>query len=249
VVDWNTRASWDASYDIGGEPWGHPNTRPEVRLHYNRFTMEKAIKKRCDRMLERVPRFAQARDILIVGGGFGWAAEHFRDLGRNVVVTDISVWILDTQRETEEDDLNSYIIAAGQDPFTFEMIGPDGKMHRPLDLWGRSVKAKGDVVDEDLSTPGSRAAVRNMSPTDIVLTEGVLDGLEDPLPFIENIEQYRQNPSVVPIHFVAALREGENPFDRNAGWSWRTPTEWRTLLDDNGFNDHRLIDMSNLAEY
>lgn len=246
AVDWNTRAAWDASYNIGGEPWGHPADRPEVRLHYNRFVMQPALERRADRMNANVPGFSSVQDLFIIGGGFGWTAEYLRGLGKNVVVTDISDWILTTQGETEEGDLTSYIVDAGQDPLTFQMIGPDGQLHNPFDIWGRQQKALGDVIDEDLSTNTSRRNVRNqLQGMDTILTEGIIDGLDDPLSFIADVDALRRNPATVPVHmFTPGRFDGTQDTE---GWNWRTPAQWRTLLNDNGFSDHRLLNMETLG--
>lgn len=75
---WNTKADFDAAYRVGAEgQWGHPSTRPEVKLNYSRFWQMPDARIRVQGIANAMGWTAPGPAMVIVGAGFGWLAEAF----------------------------------------------------------------------------------------------------------------------------------------------------------------------------
>ena len=105
VKTWNTKADFDAVYDIGLEPQGHPNTRAEIRGNYERSALFNASVPYLDWV---TPEWAAlvahfnwplGASILIIGAGFGWAVEYLQGEGyTDAWGQDTSTWIATSRR-------------------------------------------------------------------------------------------------------------------------------------------------------
>lgn len=231
------KALFDSQYSLPGWKWGVRDVPRVPRFHYNWFAMQQATQNMVDRYLG-LPGWAQLSDVAIVGGGYGWTAEALEANGVNVVVVDTSPHIIGTINTSEEQELRDTLTADGWDPDNLPVfIGPD--YNTPVDPWtywlrSDGVRSAATVLDEDLSTNGSRRNVRNALPgnMDAILTETVLDSQEteaDALVLIERCELLRPNPNCNVVHLVT-----DSP---NApGFLSYTKEEWRALLDANGYN-------------
>mgnify|MGYP000412558308 CR=1 FL=1 len=71
---YNTKSDFDADYDIGVEPEGHPNTRPKIRMGYARASMMPFATNRAAKLVELFAWPLNTK-ILIVGAGYGFTAE------------------------------------------------------------------------------------------------------------------------------------------------------------------------------
>lgn len=233
---------FDEMYEINGEPWGHPGTRPGIKLHYHKFVMKNAIKNKAIEMLS-LPGMASINTIAVVGGAFGWTVEAIEESGRTAIVVDTSDYIVNNFGGTEENELREHIQAAGLDPDIDTIQGPSGPIN-PLVLYGAfTSRSSGNLEPQDLTTNGSRNAVRQAlgNQLDAILTEDVLPGLDDleAVEFISNVDATRQNPADTVIHMVTPIIKGGVATDPRL--NQKTILEWKNLADINGFTDHRWI--------
>jgi len=192
-----------------------------------------------------LPGANQIKDVAIIGGGYGWTAEILKDQGINAISIDTSPYILATKDVSEEQELRDTLTKLGFDPDNLpEMMSPQdpNMVCNPWDYWLRpdGRRTSITVIDEDMSTAGSRNSVKTAmnNKIDLIVTEYVLESLEtenDALVLIERCEQLRPNPSVQVIHQVT-----EPPHDPR--FVLKTPLEWRTLLDSHGYK-HIIADM------
>ena len=235
------KALFDSLYSLPGWSTGIRDATRVPMFHYNWFAMQPEINNIITMYLG-MPGFAQLSDIAIVGGGYGWTAEALEAQGINVVVVDTSPHIIGTLNVSEEQELRDTLAADGWDPDNLPVfIGPD--WNTPVDPWAfwlrpDNVRSAATVLDEDLSTAGSRRNVRNALPSNMdgILTEYALDSQEseaDALVLIERCEQLRPNPNCNVIHLVSG--SSVPPFISY------TKEEWRGLLDANGYN-HWVVD-------
>jgi len=84
LVDTNIQATWDFLYEnqVEGET-----------LHFTRRAKRSIYGDDIKRLADALG-LTPTRNIVVVGGGFGWGAEDLMDYGvKNVVVTDTSAWI------------------------------------------------------------------------------------------------------------------------------------------------------------
>jgi len=115
-----TKADYDNAYRFRVERCfgGHPNTRPEIVVHYHRWAMQPILANRWS-VLAPILNIASTEDVCIVGAGFGWGVEAFiAETGANTVGIDISDYIAAEQSGTEEAELRAQIVVAGLDPDT-----------------------------------------------------------------------------------------------------------------------------------
>jgi hypothetical protein len=198
-----------------------------------------------------MPGFSQLSDIVIIGGGYGWTAEILIQNGINATVVDTSDHIINTYNTSEEQELREYLIGQGFDPdrlndgaVGIRFMSPENPQAwvNPWEYWLRQdgVRTSVPILDEDLSTQGSRRNVINAGERrpDAILTEIVMDSMEteeDALVFVERCEQLRPNPSTNVIHVVMDGHDAP-------GFISYTKEEWRSFLDSNGYN-HAVVSM------
>lgn len=246
AIIWD-RARFDAEYILHGykTPWGIPNTHPKLKLHYHRGPLIKAATAQVTALLAQ-PGFAQVSQLVIVGGGFGWAAEAFEAAGITTIHTEIGGHILATQGTTEEGEFIDALAAAGlPTDGSYRMFGPDGTLSLdPLTHWGaRNVRNVKQAVEEDLSTNGSRNAVRRQfqGNLDGILTELVLESLDDNelANFLSDVEALRPNPAANVIHLLV-------PDHSNPDFNSKTHQGWKDFIVGLGL-DHFVVDARNYA--
>lgn len=253
-MPFDLRADWDKFYSFNAEPWGRPNTRPGIRSHYNWYVVGEGQVQYASQMAATLGGVNGA-NIILVGAGFGWTGQGFADLGATVIGTDLSQYIQDNKDQTEEADLRDYITAAGVNPDTDLIIGPDGQQTLdPLDFLlkgrgggrgGRSNPSprKGiEVINEDLRTNGSWNAVVNQigGTVDHIISEEVLNSLTDAeaLQACEFATNGANRFGAVVTHILSPLQ----PDARQAPeLNWKTYDDWRAFLDANGFSSHRIM--------
>lgn len=109
--EWKTIEDWNSAYNIGLEPGGRPNTRPEIRGHYERRALFNSNDSRLDYVTPEwsyiVKRFNWPRStsIAIIGCGYGWSMEYLRSQGyAEVWGNDPSAFIQGTKDEIDPND-------------------------------------------------------------------------------------------------------------------------------------------------
>ena len=173
-----TKEEYDAQYSIRSErEWGHPSTRAEVRIGYQRAAMVDYINPRWDLLVSYLGLLS-TDVVVLAGAGFGWAIDHIETLlpGIKVVGVDISDYI-DSQKDTDDaTEIDEYIVAGGLDPSTGRGGQIKAKYHTP------GPKATVVVLKEDMKTNQSRNRVRqalgNNTPT-YVITEDMIQQFTD----------------------------------------------------------------------
>jgi hypothetical protein len=113
-----TKADYDANYRWRVERYfgGHPNTRPEVVVHYHKWAMQPVLNAMWAK-LQPVLNIQSTDYVCVVGAGFGWGVEAvIAETGATVVGIDISDYITAEQGNTEETELRAAVTEAGLDP-------------------------------------------------------------------------------------------------------------------------------------
>lgn len=159
------KATLDNLYNLGAEPWGHLNTRKEIRLHYNRAVMMPYIARRVSIL---IPYLNQLDNILVIGCGYGWLVELLQAAGyTNTAGTDISEYLLGRINGNETLDIREAQSLAG---------ASDGDGNRVLDQFGAKISnAASFVISEDSATRKSRDKVKAFFGVwpDVIVTEDV----------------------------------------------------------------------------
>jgi len=227
---YDTKADFDALYDIGAEgAWGHPNTRPEVRLHYNRSVMLPILRDQGKNMA-RVLGWTAGTRLVVIGCGFGWSLEAYEEGGLNVIGTDMSAYIQANKTLNEDDDLRTAIRAVGlvenaADGLTlFNALRGDG---------GPRAKKAAAILNEDGGSGGSRSRIRSAiggAPYSFeVHTEAVLESLTNAE--CTKLSGFLHQLSTGRIsHLVYST---DLPDDGT--WNRKTVAEWKALLPNDVF--------------
>jgi len=214
------KALYDLAYASDAEPDGHPNTRPGIRLHYNRYVMYPEMLRRAQALISLLG-ITLSDKILIVGCGFGWTAEALAGMGYSVVGTDISSYIQNNKGLSEDADISAAITAVGLDPASGE-----GMMHFNR-LKGDGVRTRATVLNEDSASVKSRNQIKNLigTPT-IIITEDLLTSLTDNECTVlqNNIVKYDLSARIV--HFVSEFANPAPPFNFNS----KSLEEWKALF-------------------
>ncbi len=243
------KAFFDTRYSSGAERYGHPNTRPQIRLHYHWWPIIRWQASERAPLLFAALGLVSGQSVTIVGAGFNGTGAGLKRLGVDVIGTDTSVYIQSEKSKTEEAEIRAAIIAAGLDPDVDTIIGPPGNVRvNPLDLFldgGRvapKVREQAQVVEEDLRTKGGRNKVDAILPTRAryCISEEVLSGGTDAETLIicERMAQYVSEKGGTVIHMLSPLRlDGIQAPE----FRWRTYAGWRAFLDGNGFSTQLIL--------
>lgn len=174
IQNWN-KATYDNSYEAIAEKNGHPNTRPPVKLHYNRVIM----KPDCDIRAQNLVRLLNLNvdtHILIIGAGFGWTAEALRDNHgiTNIIATDTSEYVQQNKINDDSQEIRDAILKTGLDPDSREGQFIFNQLVSPK-------RSNIEIYEEDLLTQNSRRRILRLlnNRIDIVLTEYVMSTLTD----------------------------------------------------------------------
>jgi len=153
---YDTKADFDAAYEFRVERYlgGHPNTRPEVIVHYHKKFMA-SILSNMWATLQPILQIGSTEQVCVFGAGFGWGVEAITaETGATVVGIDISQYIADEQGTTEEAEIRAEIAAVGLDP--------DGVRGQEIItfLEGTTPRANVIVLQNDASTGPQRNEIR-----------------------------------------------------------------------------------------
>lgn len=225
-VNWDDPAFWDQMYASSAEPWGHPPSRPGVRLHYHRAVVLPVYRELAGRIVTALGWTSQSR-VFCVGCGFGWMMEALEELGISQTVgADLSAYIQGRKNLSEDDEIKTHIAAAGLDP-----LSGDG-LTLLTTLRGEGVRAKKAslVTSNDIGTDAGRDAIRTFlnGPGFDVFTEDVLTSLTDAECVQLSKFAHRGNFGADRvIHLVTPLipEARQNPV-----FNWKTLAEWKALL-------------------
>jgi hypothetical protein len=116
--------------------------------------------------------------ILIVGAGYGWLAEELETTHgyTDIVTTDTSPHVQNTQDSSEEAEVDAAITALGLDPASGEGLTRKGLFFTP----GNRRRHSRSVQDEGLNNNGSRNRVRNvLGSVDVAISENLAPILDD----------------------------------------------------------------------
>jgi hypothetical protein len=232
LINFETKADFDDAYRIGAEPNGHPNTRPEIKLHYNRKVIRPIALRNVTNLI-RVLSLVPTNAIVLVGVGFGWSIEVFLSLGfSRVIGTDTSLYIQGSKFLSEETDLRFAISAVGLDPDRGE---GNSLLNSFLDGGSRTTEAA-RVLSEDLSTESSRNTIKSTLPIvpNWVITENVLSTLSD----VEAVGLSNRLHLLDTNIKVAHLDTTIKPSGQDPRYNWKTLDDWSLLLPNDIFIDN-----------
>lgn len=194
-----TKADFDAQYSIRAErEWGHPNTRPEVRLHYHRKVIHPILEERW-KVIIPLLGITATDTVVVCGCGFGWGAEILQELtGCKVIGIDTSDYVNTEKDKTEAAEIAACIAEVGLDPATGEGLELYNKLYTP------EPRAKITILKEDGMTAPSRTniltALGGITPTWII-TEDMINDFAD-----EQIAAWvtEANSTGIPVaHFIS----------------------------------------------
>ena len=236
-----TKQSFDEDYDIGAEPNGHPNTRPEVRLHYCRAVLFPVAQQRAQGIMTAMGWTAPGPVLVIVGAGFGWLAECFEALGfTRVVGIDTSPYIQSDKNNSETADYDAAILLVGLDP----LVGAGAQVKADLIARtgsGPRTRATRGVLNQDGGTNQSRNAIRsalglsgNTQP-DRLLSDDMIAELTD----AEFVTLSTRLKAWVPnlAHLVRTRGSGqvEGSFNQHTLEEWKALSPLDTFIDKSTF--------------
>jgi len=242
------KSAFDKFYISGAERHGHPNIRPQIKLHYHWYPILQWQASFAPRLFN-VLGLVSGQSVTIVGAGFNGTGAGLKRLGIDVIGTDISAYINAEKTNTEEAEVRAECITAGVDPDVDTIIGPPGNVRiNPLDLFldgGRSapkVREQATVVEEDLSTKRSRNSVDRSLPTRAryCISEEVLNGGTDAeaLTVCQRMAQYVSEKGGTVVHMLSPLlAKGPGAPEMN----WKTYADWRAFLDADGFSAQLIL--------
>lgn len=217
------KAMFDLAYSSSAEPEGHPNTRPGIVLHYNRYSMLPELQRRADFFISHLGLTTSDR-ILIVGAGFGWTVEILQERGYNAVGTDISDYIFSSKDTPEDDEIAAAISAVGLDPTQGE-----GLLHFQRLGGGAGPRCKTTkLLREDSASNPSRNRVKTALggfPT-VAITEDVVTSLTDAECASLHTAIQRYDNTTRVVHFLTELANPNPPFLFNS----KTLQQWKAVF-------------------
>lgn len=238
LKDWDLKSQWDTSYSFGAEgDVGHPNTRAEVRLHYNRAVKWESAQAHAVSLAAALGLTPPGPTILIIGAGFGWTAEALEGLGfLTVVGTDTSTHIQNNKDSNEDAEIDAEIALVGLDPASGEGLDIKNRLiARGGGTGNRSRNSRG-VLDEAGQNGGSRGRIKQAlglqgnETIQQVISEAVIESLSDAEALDGSSDAHIIGDAVA--HFVYTLRPSGN---QEAGFNWKTLEDWKALIPGDTF--------------
>ncbi len=248
------KAAFDQFYSNGAERYGHPNTRPQIKLHYHWYSILRPQRSKFAPLLFALLGMNAGDDVILVGGGFNATAEGLADLGVRVIGLDTSDYIQAEKDNTEEAEIRAIIVGVGLDPDADLIIGEPGNvMVNPLDVFLRGERAApqprgwGQIIGETMRTNGSKKAVIRAferqypnAAVRFVITEEVLNSITDAQALLvcEYAGAAAQDWGATVVHMLSPLfPDGRGHPDLN----WKRYSEWRAWLDAAGFSAQLIL--------
>lgn len=240
---WDTKADWDAAYTYNAErDVGHPNTRPAVKLHYNRiFKAGQEAVTHATRLASALGWTPPGDTILIAGAGFGWTPEALEGLGFSTVVgTDVSSYIQGNKSVSEDADIDTAISDVGLDPASGEGLDIKNRILARSGGTGNRTRNSRGVLDENGRNGGSRGRIKQAlglqgnERIEWVVTESVIESLTD-----AEVLDGSNDAGIIgnnTVHFFYPLRPSGNQL---AGFNWKTLEDWKALVPGDTFVEAR----------
>ena len=219
AVTWD-KTLFDLAYDVSAEPDGHPNTRPEIRLHYHRYVMYPEALRRAQFFVQQF-NLTSATNVLVVGCGFGWTVEALVGMGIPAVGTDVSPYIHGNKDLAEDSDISAEIAKAGLSASSGEGLGHFNRLR------GDGVRTRATVANEDHSTNASRGRVKRMfanNTINLAISEDVVTSLTDTE--CAQVRSFLANYSVPICHFVTEFANPNPPFNFNS----KSLSDWKAMF-------------------
>ncbi len=253
MAEW-TKQDFDKFYYKRGEPWGYPGSRQPIMVHYHNWSIHQWQRTVFAPKLAQVLGLVSGQAVILVGAGFNATAEGLNALGIRVIGTDLSTYIQNQKAQTEEAEIRDAIIAAGLNPDTDLILGPDGqKTLDPLEhllRGGRAnpqVRGWGQILGEDLRTNGSRNAVIRAfeeqypsTPIRYIITEEVLNSITDAEAGLvcDYCQGAAQAWGSTVVHMLSPLHTNTTQAPE---LNWKTYAGWRAWLNTRGYLTQKVL--------
>ena len=207
AAQWD-KALFDRAYSFNAEPDGHPNTRGEIRLHYNRYVLFPEILRRAQYFIQQFGLTPASR-VLVVGAGFGWTAEALVSLGIPAIGTDTSTYIQNNKAVSEDVEIRDAIAAVGLDPMSAAGLSHFNRLR------GDGIRTRANVMAEDHATNASRNRVKNaLGGITLCITEDLVTSLTDSE--CATARAFLEKFGVPMCHFVTEFANPNPPFNFNS---------------------------------
>ena len=230
--DWNLKATFDGAYSaiIHSPPGEH--TGVSIYVHYLRSMFRGFSASIAAHFNNYLGPAAYNKRFVIVGGGFGWVADELLTLGfTNIVVTEISTYILDNMDLDDETEIRDAAEVAG---YNRNSVGVDSLVAEYARA-GVPRRRRGQGVDDvpiinaDISTSAGRTAIKNAvgGNPQIVVTEDIMPGLLDAeaIALAADCQAFGGQQSVA--HLVSTLQPER---DQDTDYNWKTLAGWKLLI-------------------
>ena len=218
AVAWD-KALFDLAYESSAEPDGHPNTRPGIKLHYNRYVLYPEMLRRAQFFIQHFGLTAADR-VLVVGAGFGWTVEALVDLGIEAIGADVSAYIQNAKGTSEDAEVAEAITAVGLNPASGE-----GLLH--FNRLRSTQRTNAIILNEDSSNNASRNRVKRAFSSDptLIITEDLVTSLSDTECLqLQNLIVAYATQRI--CHFVTEFANPDAPFFFNS----KSLAEWKVLF-------------------
>ena len=217
LKSWTTQTAFDSHYDVSGEPEGHPNTRPEIRIHYHRKAMLPWFQRHIPDLI-RVLNLQTSHRIVIIGCAFGWSIEVLNDLGfANVVGTDTSAWVQGVKSTSEDSELTTLVQS-------FPLAERAALVQKLSGLSGQPrSKIASKILNETIANNSSRGRVRTAvgGTPHFTISEGVLESLTNTE--AQALSSNMRTLGGTVVHRVTYPTS-------ISGYNTNTPEQWKALL-------------------
>lgn len=235
LQDWTLKATFDEAYKSLIES---PGPGP-ITVHYLRAARDGMIARVAGYFAGYLGPAAYNNRFVIVGGGFGWVAGELLDMGfTNIVVTELSTYILDNMDLSDEVDVRDAAEAAGYDRNAPEIDALVARYARPGVPRRRRGGTAADVpiINEDILTSTGRTAIRAAvgGNPQIVVTEDILPGLTDTeaQDMAAACQTFGGQQTVA--HLVTTLQPDAV---QDTDYNWKTLADWKLLIPSDIFVD------------
>jgi hypothetical protein len=219
AVTWD-KALFDLAYSENAEPDGHPNTRPEIRLHYHRYIMYPQALRRAQFFVQQFG-LTSASHVLIVGCGFGWTVEALIGMGIDAVGTDVSAYIQGNKALAEDTDISAEIAKVGLSASSGEGLGHFNRLR------GDGVRTRANVLNESSNNNASRNRVKSAfvnGTITLAISEDIVTSLTDAE--CAQLRTFISNYNVPICHFVTEFANPNPPFSFNS----KSLAEWKAMF-------------------
>ncbi len=211
MLDWDEPSTWDDAYQTRRHV---ADAYEPVILRYHRQVMWHTLERQAEGLM-RLLKLDAGSKIILVGAAYGWTAEILKQMlpGIVVICTDTSVLVHSRKHLTEQAEIEYQLEKAG------------GSLTWVQDFQDFKPRSREIIFNEDLKTPASRAIMRQGLSIDWIVSESVIDCLED-VAVLELAENMRLVTCKV-AHLTTSPRNGR---DRPPGYNWKTAEGWKEFL-------------------